>query len=229
MPGSGRCFRQVPSRQVPALQWLAGAGSTPFASDRDLLDSRQLGLGGSFLFALLIWLSAVAHIPHDPAPYTFQTLGIALAALALGPRYGSLSVLLYLVAIGLGVPAAAEQEGGWRVYLGGTSGYLIGFLPAQFVICWIVRTRDSGGAIKLRAWWALPLGVLVGDLTIFAFGVPVLWLVRNLDPSTAESTRSFLWAFEHGFVNYAWWELTKVSVAAVLGGWLVPHAARRGW
>lgn len=209
-----------------------GGGRTSALARRleaDRLADELLGLAGSFFFAAMIWLSAMVAFPVPPfgVPATLQTLAVALAALSLGPRWGSASVVIYLAAIAAGAPAGAERAGGLAVLFGQTAGYLLGFLVCPAVVNAIVRTRDSGGAVKLRAWWALPLGVGAGSGVAFALGVPVLWLVNRVANGPGSITLGE--AFHGGCVVFVPWELAKVVAGAVIGWWLVPGSARRGW
>lgn len=86
------------------------------------------------LFAAIIGVMAQLTIPLPLVPITGQTLAIGLAATILGARYGTISVLLYLVIGAAGVPVFAEFSGGISKLFGPTGGYLVGFIPAAFVI-----------------------------------------------------------------------------------------------
>lgn len=86
------------------------------------------------LFAAIIGVMAQLIIPLPLVPITGQTLAIGLAATILGARYGTISVLLYLIIGAAGVPVFAEFSGGISKLIGPTGGYLVGFIPAAFVI-----------------------------------------------------------------------------------------------
>ena len=86
------------------------------------------------LFAAIIGVMAQLTIPLPLVPITGQTLAIGLAATILGSRYGTISVLLYLVIGAAGVPIFAEFSGGISKLFGPTGGYLVGFIPASFLI-----------------------------------------------------------------------------------------------
>jgi biotin transport system substrate-specific component len=86
------------------------------------------------LFAAIIGVLAQVNIPLPLVPITGQTLAIGLAATILGSRYGALSVLLYLIIGSAGVPVFAEFSGGISKLVGPTGGYLVGFVPAAFLI-----------------------------------------------------------------------------------------------
>lgn len=86
------------------------------------------------LFAAIIGVMAQLIIPLPLVPITGQTLAIGLAATILGARYGTISVLLYLIIGAAGVPVFAEFSGGISKLFGPTGGYLVGFIPAAFMI-----------------------------------------------------------------------------------------------
>lgn len=91
------------------------------------------------LFAAIIGVMAQMTIPLPLVPITGQTLAIGLAATILGSRFGTLSVILYLVIGSTGVPVFAEFSGGVSKLIGPTGGYLVGFLPATFLIGWFME------------------------------------------------------------------------------------------
>ncbi|MCL3861953.1 biotin transporter BioY [Actinotalea sp. K2] len=66
-------------------------------------------------------------VPNLAVPITLQTFGVMLAGVVLGPRRGSLAVLLYL-AVGLaGLPVFAQGTGGLAVLGKPSLGYLLAF------------------------------------------------------------------------------------------------------
>jgi biotin transport system substrate-specific component len=119
---------------------------------------------------LLIALCAQLYIklPFTPVPITGSTLGVLYAGALLGPRRGSLSVLLYLLLGAVGLPFFVGGASGWSHFLGSTGGYLAGFVPAA----WIT------GRLAQRGWDRSPFTalamMLVGSLSIFACGLTVL-------------------------------------------------------
>lgn len=97
-----------------------------------------LSLFYAALFAALIAVGAFIKIPVPFVPFTLQLLFTTLAGIVLGPKYGALSVGVYIL-IGLcGVPIFT-QGGGPAYVLQPTFGYLIGFLIGTFVTGLIVH------------------------------------------------------------------------------------------
>ncbi|MCW5757802.1 MAG: biotin transporter BioY [Phycisphaeraceae bacterium] len=169
-------------------------------------------------FAILTALGAHVAIPLPPdgVPMTLQTLFVVLAALCLGPKAGSMSMGLYVLAGVVGVPMFAGGAVGLEVILGQTGGYLLGFIACQPVVGWIVRGRDG----LPRGWLALVAGVLAAHAVVFAIGVPWLAVVRDFTIGRA---------IEGGLVPFLPGMVAK-SIAAVLIGLVVaPWCVRRIW
>jgi biotin transport system substrate-specific component len=168
--------------------------------------------------ALLTALLAQVAIPvaGSPVPITGQTLAVVLTAAALGPLRGLSGQALYVLLGGVGLPFYSEAAGGWDVVSGATGGYLIGFLPAAYLIGLAARQGQDR-----RVTRALPLFAL-GQLVIFAVGVP--WLAVAADMSASQ-------AIDAGFTPFLVGGLVKAAIAGTLlpaAWWAVRKADRLG-
>lgn len=121
-----------------------------------------------------------------PVPITLQTLGVMLAGALLGPVRGMLAVVVLEVLVLAGLPLLAGGRGGFGVLLGPTGGYLIGWIPAAFVIGFLVKywaLRQTGRATRFAA---VLLSVVVGGIgVIYAFGIPWTSVVTGIPLSTS--------------------------------------------
>jgi biotin transport system substrate-specific component len=137
--------------------------------------------------ALFIALTAQVVVPLNPVPITGQTLGVLLVGGALGSKRGGFSALLYVV-MGFFLPVyAGHTQGiqhiigssGDQLVLGATGGYLIGFVFAGALV----------GRLAELGWDRNFLGAVaafvVGNLVIYAFGVPWLMLATGLGINAA--------------------------------------------
>lgn len=88
----------------------------------------------SALFAAIIAIFSQLTIPLPLVPITGQTFAVGLAATILGLRYGTLSVIIYILLGAVGVPVFSGMSGGLGSIVGPTGGYIIGFLPAALFI-----------------------------------------------------------------------------------------------
>jgi len=161
-----------------------------------------LVVGGAALTALsaqLVWFA-----PWNPTvPYTFQTAAVLLVGTALGPRLGVASMAVYIAAgaVGLGVfndgSSGIAPDGALRASL----GYLGGFVLAAALVGWLAE----------RGWDRSPLRTIglmaVGNLVIYAIGVPVLMLVAPLDLASA---------IRYGALDFVVWDAIKIAAAAGL-------------
>lgn len=151
-------------------------------------------------FAAIIGVLAQITIPLPLVPITGQTLAIGLAATILGSRYGTLSIILYLVIGSAGVPVFAEFSGGVSKLIGPTGGYLVGFLPTAFLIGWFMEKTAF-------TYKNAVIANSVGTLVTLAFGT--VWLKMAADLSWSA-------AFAGGFTPF----IIVGFIKAVLASWV---------
>lgn len=121
--------------------------------------------------------------PHRHRTITLQFLFTALAGLLLGWKWGAVSQLLY-VGIGLlGLPVFT-QGGGIGYVLQPSFGFLLGLIPAAAVIG-ALTARRTGYLTVLAA-------VLVGDLILYAVGVPYMYLILHVYMQSAKTFPALL-------------------------------------
>ncbi len=125
------------------------------------------------LLAALIAAGAYLALPIGPVPVVLQNLFVFLAGLLLGSRWGVASVGVYLLAGALGLPVFAGGIGGIGRLAGPTGGYLVGFLPAVFVIGLITEKAKDGVLIEVMA-------MVCGTVIIYLFGVTWLKLLTRM-------------------------------------------------
>lgn len=140
------------------------------------------------LFAALVGACAYVSFPNPLAPQipvTLQVLALFLAGIFLGPVWGGVSLVLYLVAGAAGVPVWSGGSAGIGALFGPTGGYLWSYPIAAFLIGFVVHggltLRDPQDAGLAR----LVGGMTAGTLVIYAFGVAGIFLVTPADLVTA--------------------------------------------
>ncbi|MGT2958361.1 biotin biosynthesis protein BioY [Streptococcus bovimastitidis] len=118
----------------------------------------------AMMTTLIIILGFIPAIPLGfiPVPIVLQNMGIMLAALILGGRRGSLSVLLFML-IGFIVPVFSGKATTLPVFMGPTAGYVFAWLLVPFVFAGLYKALQSQNKVILFAliWLA---GVLLVDL-----------------------------------------------------------------
>jgi len=118
------------------------------------------------------------HTPLSPVPFTLQTFAVLLAGAALGSVRGTLSMLLYLVAGGVGLPWFAHASSGWG---GASFGYVVGFVLAAGVVGWLSERRADRHVLSTAAQFVL------GSVIVYAVGAT--WLALDLHLSAAQAVR----------------------------------------
>lgn len=101
------------------------------------------------LFTALIAVLAQVSVPFYPVPFTGQVFGVLLAGVLLGSRAGVLCIIAYLMLGAAGVPVFAMGRGGLQVLLGPTGGYLLGFIPAVYLLGRLTADRPGNNKLML--------------------------------------------------------------------------------
>ena len=168
----------------------------------DLLPGERVRDAGLIAgFALTIGLSAqlAVPLPFTPVPVTGQTFAVLLGAAALGAGRATIGASLYVVLGVLGVP--------WFTATGGASfGYIVGFVVAAAIVGRLARLGND------RSWGRMAALMGVGNLVIYAFGVPVLAAVTGM---------GFGPALAAGVVPFLIGDAAKIALAVALlpGTW----------
>jgi biotin transport system substrate-specific component len=163
------------------------------------------------LMAALIAAGAFLAIPIGPVPIVLQNFFVLLAGLLLGARWGLAAVGIYLLAGAVGLPVFAGATGGIARFVGPTGGYLLGYLPAV----WIVGTFSEKGAGRLAFDLA---GLLLGSLVVYVAGVPVLKAVTGMTWAKAATA---------GMLPFLPGDLLKIAAAVPAARALRPVLAGR--
>lgn len=80
------------------------------------------------LFAALLSVCAWISLPVLDIAFTLQTFGVFLTLGLLGGKWGTVSILIYLLLGAVGLPVFSGFRGGPGMLVGVTGGYLWGFL-----------------------------------------------------------------------------------------------------
>jgi biotin transport system substrate-specific component len=141
--------------------------------------------GGRVRDALLVtggtlFVAATAQIAiplgFTPVPLSLATFGVLLVAASFGPARAGASLALYMLIGMAGAPWFAEQNSGWQF---ASFGYVVGFLVAAVLVGALAR-RGADRTV------ARSVGLMVvGNLAIYAVGVPGLMWFAGVDLGTA--------------------------------------------
>lgn len=164
-----------------------------------ILRGALLALAGT----LLLTISAKIQVPFWPVPMTMQTFVVLTLGMAYGWRLGAATILLYLGegAIGLPVFSGTPEKGiGIAYMLGGTGGYLIGFVLAAATTGWLAEKGWD------RTMLGTVLAMLAGNAMIYVPGVLYLGVLFGWDKPILE------W----GFTPFVLGDVTKLALATAV-------------
>jgi biotin transport system substrate-specific component len=154
--------------------------------------SRDLALVATFAGVVAALGVVPAFVPPGfTVPITAQSLGVMLAGAVLGARRGSLSVVLLLVLVAVGLPLLAGGRGGLGVFATPSVGFLLGWPVAALVIGWL---SERGGP-TYRLAWGLVANVLGGIVVLYAAGIAGIAAVTGLSVQAAAVST---WVFVPG-------------------------------
>jgi len=127
--------------------------------------------------ALIAALGLPGPLNIGPVPITLQSLGVMFAGAILGPRKGTLAVLLFLVLTLVGLPLLAGARGGIGAFtVSPAAGYLYGWLFGAFVTGYLTARLLP----KYPFWPALGATILGGIVAVYLIGVPFMALNLSL-------------------------------------------------
>ena len=145
------------------------------------------------LTALCVALTAVSARVSVPLPgtmmvFTAQVCVVLCSGLLLGPRYGALSQLLYLLAGLAGLPVFA-LGGGLSYALHPTFGYLLGF-PAAAWLC-----GRAAGRVPHPSFARLLRAALLGVAAMYLVALPAAQIQARLIARDLPALGAFLWTY----------------------------------
>ena len=165
---------------------------------------------------MVLAIAAKIKIPMWPVPITMGTFAVLTIGAAYGPTLGLTTILGYMIvgALGFDVFAGSSAEAyGLSYMMGGTGGYLVGYVLATLALGWAARAGWD------RSMGRMALAMLIGNALIYIPGL--LWLGQLYgwdQPILAWGLTPFLLG-----------DALKLALAAVLlpAAWKLVGSARR--
>ncbi|WP_026922914.1 biotin transporter BioY [Glycomyces arizonensis] len=191
----------APAAALPAPRVLADllpAASRASAIARDAV----LVLAGAGLVGASAQVAFT--IPQiSPVPFVLTTFTVLLLGAAYGPLRAGLAMAVYLAAGVAGMPWFTDGTSGYAMP---SFGYIPGFLVAAVVVGWLA---GRGGDRTVPRTIGL---MVLGNVIMYAFGVPYLAFAADMDAVTA---------IEKGVLPYLAGDFVKLLAAAALlpGAW----------
>ncbi len=135
------------------------------------INERTRMLTMSALFAALIAVGAFIRVPVPMWPFTLQTLFTTLAGLLLGPRYGTLACIAYMVLGLVGLPIFTGG-GGPQYIFQPTFGCIAGFAVGAWLAGSIMQR------LQRRGFRQVLLAALVNMAAVYVVGMAWFWCIK---------------------------------------------------
>jgi biotin transport system substrate-specific component len=120
------------------------------------------------VLAAIICVFSPWAVPIGAVPVSLATFAVYFTAAVSGWKRGVISVLLFLLIGGLGVPVFSGFQGGFHRLIGPTGGYLIGYMPCAFITGLLADKYE-------KSRWIYPLGMIAGTVALYILGTA--WFV----------------------------------------------------
>ncbi|MEM5467964.1 biotin transporter BioY [Celeribacter marinus] len=120
---------------------------------------------------MILSISAKIAVPMWPVPITMGTFAVLSLGAAYGPRLGLATIALYMLvgALGFDVFAGSSAEAHGITYMmGGTGGYLVGYVLATVALGMAARAGWDRSPVKMAG------AMLLGNALIYVPGL--IWL-----------------------------------------------------
>ncbi|PTK73864.1 biotin transporter BioY [Staphylococcus haemolyticus] len=149
-------------------------------------------------------------LPIMPVPIVLQNIGIFLAGIILGKKYGTLSVIVFLLLAAAGLPVLSGGRGGIGVFAGPSAGFLFLYPVVAFGIG-LVRDRYFN---KINFAILLVATLVIGVLFLDIVGTIIMDFIIDIHASKA-----FLLSF-----TFIPGDIIKAIIASLIGVTLLNHS-----
>lgn len=155
------------------------------------------------IFVALLAVSGFIVIPiGETAYFTFQSLIVMLAGGILGARWGTFSVLIWIILAALGLPVLGGGVSGIDIFNSPMTGYIFGYLFAAFLIGCLTKIMNA-------SWIALFFIYAAGGIVVINV-ISICWFLFVVGVSID------LEIFLQSFVSFLPFDLVKVILATMV-------------
>lgn len=165
------------------------------------------------LFAALTAICSQIQIPLPMVPINLALFSVHMAGALLGAKYGSISMLIYLLLGLVGAPVFTGLVGGAGILFGQTGGYIVGYVIAAAIVGLL---RQKWG----ERFFQLCLAMVLGVAACYLFGT--IWFMVITHNPLWTSLMYCVFPFLPG-------DAVKILLAATLCHKLLPILRRNGW
>ncbi len=157
------------------------------------------------LMAVCSWISFP--LPITQIPITLGTLGAMLAGILIGPVWGTIGVLVFLLLGAAGAPVFHGVSGGIGILVGPTGGYLVGYLFISLITGFFAWYLSGKEQVRRRVFTMVIVGGALGTAVCYLLGT--IWFMRLQHMALMPALAACVFPFLPG-------DAIKIVVAALL-------------
>ena len=164
------------------------------------------------LMAAVMCVLGPLTVPIGAVPISLANFVICLTAWLLGPRFGTLSVAVYLCIGLIGVPVFSGYGAGLAKLAGPTGGYLVGYLLLALIGGLFIEKSNGNPVVS-------GIGLVLGDAACYVLGTA--WFVFQMQCELGYALSVCVYPFIA-------LDLAKIVVSCVVGALLRKRLVQAG-
>ena len=164
------------------------------------------------LMAAVMCVLGPLTVPIGAVPISLANFVICLAARLLGPKFGTLSVAVYLCIGLIGVPVFSGYVEGLAKLAGPTGGYLVGYLLLALIGGLFIEKSNGNPVVS-------GIGLVLGDAACYVLGTA--WFVFQMQCELGYALSVCVYPFIA-------LDLAKIVVSCVVGALLRKRLVQAG-
>ena len=164
------------------------------------------------LMAAVMCVLGPLTVPIGAVPISLANFVICLTAWLLGPKFGTLSVAVYLCIGLIGVPVFSGYGAGLAKLAGPTGGYLVGYLLLALIDGLFIEKSNGNPVVS-------GIGLVLGDAACYVLGTA--WFVFQMQCELGYALSVCVYPFIA-------LDLAKIVVSCVVGALLRKRLVQAG-
>lgn len=164
------------------------------------------------LMAAVMCVLGPLTVPIGAVPISLENFVICLTAWLLGPKFGTLSVAVYLCIGLIGVPVFSGYGAGLAKLAGPTGGYLVGYLLLALIGGLFIEKSNGNPVVS-------GIGLVLGDAACYVLGTA--WFVFQMQCELGYALSVCVYPFIA-------LDLAKIVVSCVVGALLRKRLVQAG-
>ena len=164
------------------------------------------------LMAAVMCVLGPLTVPIGAVPISLANFVICLTAWLLGPKFGTLSVAVYLCIGLIGVPVFSGYGAGLAKIAGPTGGYLVGYLLLALIGGLFIEKSNGNPVVS-------GIGLVLGDAACYVLGTA--WFVFQMQCELGYALSVCVYPFIA-------LDLAKIVVSCIVGALLCKRLVQAG-